>query len=150
MQTNNNTGKIYSVEKLLEGVPNLGIFQGDFKSHNQNIYPTDLDGLIEIKGQFLVHEYKKNGTKITKGQEILQKQLLDKGICILNLWHIGPCFKMNIVKMQVLVPKIYAFGKYKYTNLIVDNDGKNILQRVHSFHAWWTNRAISIAKKRYK
>ena len=51
-------GKIRSLEALLDATPNLGEYKGDFAAHNDKIYPGDIDGIVEVKGHFLAHEYK--------------------------------------------------------------------------------------------
>ena len=132
-------GKIRDIGKLLEGVPNLGLYGGDFGEHNLNIYPTDLDGIVEIKGNFLIHEYKKVGVGIPEGQSIMQKAFLEKGFTVINIWHKGSCWDMDLIKAQVFTPQYLS------------NDGKtewefitDVLNRIRHFHKWWTNKVLNL------
>jgi len=132
-------GKIRDISKLLEGVPNLGIFMGDFSEHNENIYPTDIDGAVEIKGNFLIHEYKKENIEINQGQQIMQDSLISKGFSIVNIWHRGSCWDMNFIKTEIFVPDTLAYNGQ--TSWLFNED---VLNRVKHFHKWWTNQVLNI------
>ena len=86
-------GKFRSVESMLEATPDLGSYKGDFSEHNEKIYPTDLDAIVEVKGEFLVHEYKKVGAPENKGQQILLGHLLNKGFAIIEVYH-----RLSVIK----------------------------------------------------
>ena len=42
---------------------------------NDKVLPSNIDGILERNGQFLVFEWKRKNEKISKGQEILLKAL---------------------------------------------------------------------------
>ena len=132
-------GKIRDISKLLEGVPDLGIYSGDFGEHNENIYPTDLDGIVEIRGNFLIHEYKKENSAIPSGQKIMQDALICNGFTVINIWHRGSCWEMNLVKAEISVPQYLSHGgetSWVFT--------ENVLSRIKYFHKWWTSKIIHL------
>lgn len=62
-----------------------GILKGCFGS--THIEPTDVDGLIERRGKFLLLEAKSPGKFIPKGQQIMFDNLLKTGIfTVLVIW----------------------------------------------------------------
>ena len=132
-------GKIRSLESLLEATPNLGEYQGDFAAHNSKIYPTDLDAIVEVKGHFLAHEYKKVGAPPNKGQEILLENLRKKGFAIIQIYHVGPCFDMNFDKAVFSVPDYMPLKNDGTTQITKD---VNVLSEVKRFHDWWTKRVL--------
>lgn len=130
-------GKIRDINKLLEGVPNLGLYMGDFGEHNLNIYPTDLDGVVEINNNFLLHEYKKENSDIPDGQKIMQKALIGIGFTIINIWHRGSCWEMNLTKAEAFIP-LYLSVNGK-TEWLFKED---VFNRIRHFHRWWTNQIL--------
>ena len=132
-------GKIRDIGKLLEGVPNLGLYAGDFAEHNFNIYPTDLDGIVEIKGNFLIHEYKRVGSEIPAGQSIMQSALIEKGFTVINIWHRGSCWDMDLIKASAFVP-----GYLSVNSEVAWVFETDVLNRIKHFHKWWTNRVLNL------
>ena len=121
-------GEVKTIEALLDSTPNLGIYKGDFAAHNAKIYPGDLDGIVEINGFFLVHEYKKVGAPEKPGQEILLEKLrAEKRFTIIKIFHIGPCWEMNLESARIYTPK-------REEPRIIEF---NVLEEIKKFHAYW-------------
>jgi len=51
---------------LEKTMPDWGVLEGVFP---REIFPTDIDGLVEIGGRFLIFEWKRDGAELTGGQE---------------------------------------------------------------------------------
>ena len=66
---------IRNKEQFMASLWDWGILKGCFG--DTNISPTDVDGLVERNGQFLLLEAKSPGTEIPKGQDILFKRLVE-------------------------------------------------------------------------
>lgn len=62
-----------------------GFMKGIIKD-NPKFMPSNIDGIVERNGQFLVMEWKRSGEKISKGQEILLRALAKT-----------PCFTLMII-----------------------------------------------------
>ena len=85
----------------------------------------DIDGIVEINGNFLVVEWKSLGGSVTGGQDLLFKQLtrLSPNIVVYVLYG-------NSVTMDVHGMRIYTFGNVsKY----IDCDREHI---DHLFTRW--------------
>ena len=132
-------GRMKSVESFLDGVANLGIYRGDFAQHNSKIYPTDLDGIVEVKGEFLVHEYKKVGAPENKGQEILLEALRRKGFSIIQIKHIGTCWDMNLESAVFSVQNHMPLNR---NGDITTKKDVAVLDSIRRFHAWWVNQIL--------
>jgi len=142
-------GHIRSVEALLDATPDLGKYKGDFHLHNKNIYPTDLDAIVEVKGEFLVHEYKKVGAPANTGQEILLEALRAKGFAVIVIHHIGSCFDMNFDKAVFKVPD-YMPLKWKglsepITEMTVD---VAVMNKIKAFHNWWIEQIFESKRRK--
>jgi len=133
-------GKFRSVEAMLEATPDLGSYKGDFSQHNKNIYPSDLDAIVEIKGEFLIHEYKKVGAPENPGQQIMFENLrIKKGFSTIEIYHVGPCWDMNFDRAIFSVPSNMPFNKNGDTKIVKD---VNVLNAVRRFHDWWTKQIL--------
>ncbi len=76
---------INNLNLFLEGVWDWGMFRGCFG--NTGIEPTDIDGLVERHGKFLILEAKAKGVKIKQGQRITFDRLVRTGLfTILVMW----------------------------------------------------------------
>jgi len=137
-------GGFRSVEAMLEATPNLITYKGDFGQHNRNIYPTDLDGIIEIKGHILVHEYKKVSAGRNKGQEILFESLRKNGAATILIYHIGPCWEMNLDRAIFSTPNNMPLNKDGDTTVTKE---VNVLDSIHRFHIWWTRQILARANQ---
>jgi hypothetical protein len=63
--------------KLMRSNPSH-IDYGDFKGlipKNPNFVPSNIDGIVERNGKFLVMEWKRPNEKVSIGQQILLKEL---------------------------------------------------------------------------
>jgi len=133
-------GLLRNVEALLDATPNSGLYRGDFAEHNELIYPTDLDGIVEIKGEFLVHEYKKVGAPTKPGQgRLLESLRTDKGFCIITIYHIGPCWDMNFERAIFKTPGNMPMKEDGTTEMMVD---VKVMERIKLFHDWWTKQVL--------
>lgn len=78
-----------------------GFMQGIFPD-NPNFMPSNIDGIIERNGQFMVLEWKRKNEKISKGQGRLLKALAQKGLTVViicgdtdNGLNFDHCWIMN-------------------------------------------------------
>jgi hypothetical protein len=79
-----------------------GEFQGLIKDHS-NIVPSNVDGILERKGKFLIFEWKRVGEAVSKGQEIMLQTLAKKdGFTVLII--IGNTDKETVIE------KFYKIG----------------------------------------
>lgn len=75
-------------------INNLAVFVGSLwnwkfleRYLGGSIAPSDIDGIVERNGQFLILEGKSRGTPIPKGQKIMFENLLNTGLCtVVILW----------------------------------------------------------------
>ncbi len=68
----------------LEGVWDWGFLNDCFRP--SRIKVTDIDGLVERNGRFLVLETKREGADIPQGQSILFRQYVKQGHWVLIIW----------------------------------------------------------------
>jgi len=100
---------------------------------NTRIEPTDVDGLVERNGHFLVLEAKKPGVKIKQGQLWTFNALRNTGLfTILILWG----EKNMPQEMQVLYPKPLEVSPAKPCDI---NDVRRVV-------TWWFNRAEKLKR----
>jgi len=71
---------------------------------DSRIMPTDIDGMVERNGHFLVIEFKPDGKSITTGQKIMLRRLSKLNeFTVLVIWH-EPCavheFKVPVAMQQ--------------------------------------------------
>ena len=130
---------INNPQHIINGTPDFSVYDGDFDKYNKSVRPTDLDLMVEIKGYFLMHEYKFEKSPITKGQEILQDQLLAKNFTIVNVWHRGPCLDMNLIAAEFKTPLCFPMPEYGHYHFYEEAD---TLDKIKSFHVWWTGYAL--------
>lgn len=72
-------------ERFVAGLWDWTCLQGCFG--DTKIEPTDLEGFVERKGQFLILETKAPGATVPKGQEIMFKNFAASGIgTVMILW----------------------------------------------------------------
>jgi hypothetical protein len=75
---------IHNLKKFEEGLWDWEFLRQCFGG---NIVPSDLDGIVERNGQFLVLEGKSSGTKIPEGQQILFENFIKSGhFTVIVLW----------------------------------------------------------------
>ena len=134
-------GEINSVENLLKGTPNHGVYRGDFAEKSKSIFPTDLDGIVEIKGCFLIHEYKFENSPLTDPQERMQKELLPQGFTIINIWHKGPCINMDLIRAEVFIPDYLVESGLKHWEI-----NEDVLKSIKRFHQWWTHKVLALQR----
>ena len=80
----------------------------DFKGlipANPNFIPSNVDGICERKGKFLVMEWKRENEKISKGQEILLKALAAQTNFAVIIIYGDTDNGMNINKFFFLQPQ---------------------------------------------
>jgi hypothetical protein len=76
---------IRDLQRFVDALWDWGILDGCFG--NTRIKPTDIDGLVERNGQFLLLEAKGPNAPIPYGQEITFKNLLKTGIfTVIVIW----------------------------------------------------------------
>ena len=68
-----------------ETLPDWGVLAGCFPGR---IAPTDLDGIVELRGRVLILEWKRPDGRIPRGQEILLERLAARGLTVFVVW--GP------------------------------------------------------------
>lgn len=76
---------IRDADKFMEGVWDWGILRGCFGE--SRIEPSDLDGIAERRGKFLILETKRPGVSVPLGQQILFEAMRRTGLCtIFIVW----------------------------------------------------------------
>lgn len=76
---------INNPDLYMQGVWDWAILDGCFG--NTRIKPTDVDGLVERNGKFLVLETKSPGARLPEGQEITFKSLVrNVGAVVIVIW----------------------------------------------------------------
>lgn len=76
---------IHNPQKYLQGVWDWGILRGCFGE--SRIEPTDLDGMVERNGRFLVLEAKSPGASIPLGQKLTFEAMQKNGaFTVLIVW----------------------------------------------------------------
>lgn len=136
---------INDLQHVYNGTANFKVYDNDFDEYRKGIGPTDIDLLVEIKGHFLMHEYKFEKSKLTTGQEIMQPYLLQKGFTIVNVWHRGPCIEMNLLAAEFKTPNCFPMPKYGNHHFY---DGDGVLEKIKAFHKWWTGYVLHTIGKR--
>jgi hypothetical protein len=68
-----------------ETLPDWGVLDGCFPGR---IAPTDIDGVVEVRGRVLVLEWKRPEGRLPQGQAILIDRLVAKGFTVFVIW--GP------------------------------------------------------------
>ncbi|MDD5502445.1 MAG: hypothetical protein PHH26_03155 [Candidatus Thermoplasmatota archaeon] len=122
---------IQSEERFMASLWDWGILKGCFG--DSKIEPTDMDGLVERKGHFLVLEAKQPGVKIKQGQWWTFNALVNTGyFTIVILW--GERNKPQ--EMQVLYPLPYKATPKRSADL----------RQLRKVVSWWYRYANS--KKR--
>jgi len=86
-----------------------GVFEWDYLEFPRNITPMDIDGSVEIKGNFLMFETKDTGVEIPKGQFQALSRLVELGngrITIIFLWGKDIPWVMQVLSKNGLEPRI--------------------------------------------
>lgn len=111
--------------RYVEGIWDWGILKGCFG--DTRIEPTDVDGLVERNGHFLLLEAKAPGVPVKQGQWWTFNALRNTGyFTIIVVWG-----QTNAPEaMQVLYPPPLAAGPKKQADL---NDLRNVV-------SWWFAR----------
>lgn len=72
-------------QSYMEGIWDWGILRGCFGT--TNIEPTDIDGLVERNGHFLVIETKRPGVMVPLGQDIMFRSFVKAcGAVVIVVW----------------------------------------------------------------
>ena len=96
---------------------------------NPNIVPSNVDGILERKGKFLIFEWKRKGEAVSKGQEIMLQTLAKKeGFTVLII--IGNTDK------QTVIEKFYKIGSNSRCQLL----GKGF-EEFKMYYINWYNEA---------
>ena len=97
---------IYNMDAFIAGVWDWAILDGCFG--DTRIRPTDIDGLTERKGKFLLLEAKQSGVKIPMGQQLTFNALRNTGLfTIIIMW--GEQNKPEAI--EILYPAPYPVKK---------------------------------------
>ncbi len=111
---------IYNKDAYFASLWDWKILKGCFG--NTLIEPTDVDGLIERNGKFLLLETKLPGVKINKGQEIMFDNLIKiNGFTILVIWGHPGCpeqlqfwrrkiYKADIKLLRTMITRWFQFA----------------------------------------
>jgi len=76
---------INNLEKFISGLWDWAILDGCFGE--SRIKPSDIDGIVERNGHFLVLETKDSGASLPKGQEIMFKRMAETGLfTVMIVW----------------------------------------------------------------
>jgi hypothetical protein len=76
---------INNIKSYVDNLWDWGILNGCFG--NTNIKPTDIDGIVERNGEFLLLEAKSPHKEIPRGQQIMFNNLMKTGIfTIMVIW----------------------------------------------------------------
>lgn len=89
---------IRNPDAYMAGVWDWGIVRECFG--DTAIKPTDIDGMVERHGNFLILETKQPGVMIPKGQQITFDALIKKGFTIFVIWG----SQNNPESMRVMYP----------------------------------------------
>lgn len=101
---------------------------------------SDLDGIVERRGFFLVFETKSKGAPSLKGQRILMEQLVKTGyFTVIYVW--GDNQKPEDVK--ILAP--YKWGEYNEEIKVTES--KSSVEHLKTLTKAWFNRANSYPRK---
>jgi len=84
---------------LENSLPDWGVLEDVFP---RNVFPTDIDGLVEIGGRFLVFEWKRDGAELTDGQEYALTRLTKVSIKISVIIVYGDSKTMDIQYIRVI------------------------------------------------
>jgi len=110
-------------QKFMEGIWNWGILDGCFGK--TKIKPTDLDGMVERNGRFLVIETKRPRVQVPDGQMRTFRELVATGVfTIIILWG----HQDDPSEMMVMTP--WGDKPKKATDL------KGFRQQVAAWYAW--------------
>lgn len=119
---------IRNAHSYLEGVWDWGILKGCFG--DTKIEPTDIDGLVERRGHFLILETKKVDVPVGFGQWKTFNAFIDTGyFMVIILWG----SQNNPIEMQILYPKPYK----------PSNKRSCTLEDVRKVVRWWFTYANS-------
>lgn len=82
-------------------MPDLSVFSNCFPERKNPIHLTDIDGAVEVGGQFLFIEWKNDeNAQVPLGQEIfIQRLSLKPGITVMVMW--GNRNTQNIKRIQI-------------------------------------------------
>lgn len=112
---------IHRPDLYLESAWDWGILKGCFGT--SKIEPTDVDGLVERNGRFLVLEAKKPGVRIKQGQKITFNALRNTGLfTIVIVWG------ENSKPQEMLV---------MYPPPLQPKQGKATLEDLRRVVRWW-------------
>ena len=97
---------IHDAELYMAGIWDWAILDGCFGE--TNIKPTDIDGLVERNGKFLILETKQPGAQIPTGQHIMFRNFIKRqGDAVLVIWG-----KKNEPEAAQLYSGQFPDGKY--------------------------------------
>lgn len=77
---------IRNLEAFIKSLWDWNCLAGCFGEENKYFSPTDIDGIVEKKGYFLLLETKNPGKEIPDGQKIMFDRLIRRGFTIIIIW----------------------------------------------------------------
>lgn len=100
------------------------------------IEPTDVDGMTERNGYFILIEAKSPGVIVKQGQKLLQASLVDTGVfTVVNMW--GTARTQNVQELEVLQSHLFRYKRTPAT-----------LSDLIALHTKWFNRVESLPPAR--
>lgn len=86
-----------------DGLPNWGMLEGCFGA--TRIRPSDIDGVVDRNGQFLVLESKRVGAEVRQGQHILFQSLAATGLFTILVFF-GDSVKCEVNSIRSYSPGV--------------------------------------------
>lgn len=112
---------INNLDKFIDGLWDWGILQGCFGG--TKIQPSDIDGLVERNGNFLVLEGKHPGVKLNQGQLMTFNSMINTGLfTVVVIWG------KNNYPIEMLV---------MYPPPLQSKQGKASIEDLRRVVSWW-------------
>ena len=101
---------IQNAERFVEELWDWSFLRQSGCFGDTKIEPTDVDGMTERNGYFILIEAKSPGVKIKTGQSILQTSLVDTGVfTVVNMW--GRARTQTVCEMEVLNSHLFRYKR---------------------------------------
>jgi len=101
---------LYNKDAFMRNLWDWGILDGCFG--DSHIRPTDVDGLVERNGKFLLLEAKSSGKEIPQGQQIMFNNLVKTGIfTVIIIW--GQPDKPEKIQIWGVPPENATLEKFR-------------------------------------
>jgi hypothetical protein len=105
---------------------------------NTKFLPSDLDMIYERKGKFLIGEWKKDGEKVSNGQEILLKALAKTpNFIVLLITGFSEDTKLFVKKIQIIDKNGELQTKYEYDDLFGDKQEDGVIMLKEMINTWY-------------